>query len=150
MRERDCPLTIRCTPAYKGVEGNEIADTYAKWAADGYSDAIDKKYLREASLAHLIRKVTEAKTRNTKDWIRRHVKAERRYRPPGGEKYGKTSGKEVRKSPADIFNSFPATQLSAHIWPRLRRQYGLTTVGRDPAKGGKMVTVAVMALRAGM
>ena len=67
MRERGCSLTIRWAPVHKGIEGNEIADTYAKWAADGYTDPMDKAYLREASLVHLVRETTEAKTQSTKD-----------------------------------------------------------------------------------
>ena len=111
-----CSLSIRCTPAHRVVEGNEIADTYAKWATDGYSDAdkLDKDYLREASLAHLIRKAAEAKTRSTKDWIRRHVKAERRYRPPRGGGFERTSGRE--ESLANSSSSSPAMQRSAHIY----------------------------------
>ena len=68
MRERQCALT-RWTPGNKRVKGNEIADTYAKWAADGYPDAMDNSSLREAGLAHLTRRATEAGTRSTKDWI---------------------------------------------------------------------------------
>ena len=43
------------------------ADTYAKWAAYGYTDPMDKVCLKEASLAHLARETTEAKTQSTKD-----------------------------------------------------------------------------------
>ena len=50
------------TLAHKGIEGNEISDTYAKWAADGYVYRVGKVYLREVSLAHLSRKTAEAKT----------------------------------------------------------------------------------------
>ena len=70
--------------ANKGVEGNEIADTYAKWAADSFSDTIDKGYLREANLAYPLCKVTEDKTQSINYWIRRHAKAETRYPPPQG------------------------------------------------------------------
>ena len=53
-----------------------------------------KACLREASLAHIARKTTEAKTKGTRDWIRRHVKAERRHRPPKGGKIRKDLQKE--------------------------------------------------------
>ena len=36
---------------------------------------MDRDYLREGSLARLTRKATEARSRNTGDWIRRHVEA---------------------------------------------------------------------------
>ena len=82
--ERGCAVTIRWTPAHKGVEGNKITDTYTKWAADRCTDSVDRDYLREAILAQLTRKTTEAKASSTTDWIRRHVKAERRHRPRKG------------------------------------------------------------------
>lgn len=69
MRKRGCMVTIRRTPANKGVERNEIADTDSKWAAEGYTDPIGKDCLREASLAHLARKSTEARSKSTREWI---------------------------------------------------------------------------------
>ena len=118
MRERGCSLTIQWTPAHKGVEGNEIADTYAKCAAGGYldTDKLDKTYLREASLAHLTRKAAEAKTRSTKDWTQRHIKAERRYRPPKGGKIRKDPQRE-NKSAASRF--FQLLSSHAAIGPHL-------------------------------
>ena len=47
-------------PMDLGVEGNKIAGPYAKWAAEGYTDPVDEEHLREASLAHLTREITEA------------------------------------------------------------------------------------------
>ena len=46
-------------PEHRRVKGNEVADAYAKWVTDGYSDAMDKSFLREASPAYLIRRETE-------------------------------------------------------------------------------------------
>ena len=48
-------------------------------------------YIQEVDLA---RKATEAKTHSTKDWIRRHVKVERRHRPPPGGKIRKDLQRE--------------------------------------------------------
>ena len=57
---------------------------------------MDRDYLREASLARLTRKATEARSRNTGDRIRRHVKAERRCRPSRGGKIRKGLQKESK------------------------------------------------------
>ena len=42
-----------------------------------------------AYLAHFWPYATETKTHSTKDWTRRHVRAERRYRPPKGRQIRK-------------------------------------------------------------
>ena len=39
---RGCTVAIRWTPAHKGVEGNELADSYAKWPAGGEAP-LDRK-----------------------------------------------------------------------------------------------------------
>ena len=75
-------VTTRWTPAYKGVEGNEVADSYAKWAAESHHDPVERTYLQEASLAHFVRKTTEARSQCTREWIRSHVKSGWRHSPP--------------------------------------------------------------------
>ena len=47
--------------ALKGVEGNRVAGDCTKVAAESAGDVTDRRYLREASLAHLTRKMTEAR-----------------------------------------------------------------------------------------
>ena len=79
-----------------GVEGNEHADAMAKRAAEGEEDMAAPEYLREASLSHLTRKTTEARSEATGEWIRSHAKEERRYRPPPRGRLRKVLGK-VRK-----------------------------------------------------
>ena len=96
MRERGCTLTIRWAPAHKGAGGNETADTYAKWVADRYTNPIGKGYLRETSLAHLSGKTTEARLQNAREWIRWHVRSERRYHPPKGGKTRKDLQREIK------------------------------------------------------
>ena len=54
------------------MEGNEIADHYAKTAPGCASDAV-KSYLQETSFAHMTRVTTEAKSRSTNEWITDHV-----------------------------------------------------------------------------
>ena len=84
LRQHDNSVTVRGTPAHAGVEGNERADATAKRAAAREEGRADPEYLGEASLSHLTRKTTEARSNATGAWIREHVRRERRYRPPLG------------------------------------------------------------------
>ena len=74
--ERGYSITMRWTPANKGVEDNEVADEYAKAAAESACYSVDRQYLQEASLAHLTRETTEKRSRVTRNWISQHVKRE--------------------------------------------------------------------------
>ena len=65
--------------------------------------------LREASLSHLTRKVTEARSSAMSTWIREHSGRRRRYRPPRGGKMRKALAKE-RKETARRFHQL----LSGH------------------------------------
>ena len=56
----------------------------AAWAAETHHGLADRDYLPGASLAHLTRKTKEARFQRSREWIRRNVMAERRYRPPQG------------------------------------------------------------------
>ena len=42
--EKGCSVTIRWTPAHKGVEGKEVADSYAGWAAGSHCGLVDQAY----------------------------------------------------------------------------------------------------------
>ena len=89
LKARGNDITVRWTPSHQGVAGNERADALAKQAATGELTQADPAYLREASLAHLTRRVTEARALETSSWIRAHVKRRHRYRPPPGGKMRK-------------------------------------------------------------
>ena len=86
LRAQGSDITIRWTPSHRGVTGNERADALAKEAAAGELGRVSPDYMREASLAHLTRKITEARSLETSSWIRAHVKRRHRYRPPPGGK----------------------------------------------------------------
>ena len=77
------------TPPQNGVEGNEQADEMAKRAAEEREERADPLYLREASLSHLSRATTEARSTAVAEWIRTHSGRQRRYRPPKGGKMRK-------------------------------------------------------------
>ena len=68
--------------AHKGVEVNGVADSFAMAAAENRYDAVDRQLQRQASLSHLIRVTTEARTQGTRACITSHVKTSRRYWPP--------------------------------------------------------------------
>ena len=44
------------------MEGNEMADSYAMRAAEGYTDPVGKEYLRDTGLAHLSKMTTQARS----------------------------------------------------------------------------------------
>ena len=86
IHARGDQVTIRWVPSHVGVEGNEIADRYAK-AAAGQSapcqdEATPDELLDVASLSYMTRTATEARSRATVERITDHGRAERRYRPP--------------------------------------------------------------------
>ena len=95
-------VTIRWTPSHQEVAGNERADACAKAAAAGDHAAAEPAYLREASLSHLSRLTTEARTTETERWIRAKVKRKHRYRPPTGGKM-RSELRGVRKECAGRF-----------------------------------------------
>ena len=78
ITERDNTITIRWTPSHTGVEGNELADSMAKRAAEEREERAPIPYLREASLSHLTRTTTEARSTATAEWIRMLKRATRK------------------------------------------------------------------------
>lgn len=59
--------TTRWTSEHRGMEGNEVADSYAKWAAESPFDPANREYLQKASSAHLRRRTSEVRSRPRKD-----------------------------------------------------------------------------------
>ena len=65
--------------------------------------AVGRQYLEEASLSHLSRKTTESRSRAVTDWIRDHIRAERRYKPPPDGKMRKNLRRERKEAAARYF-----------------------------------------------
>ena len=74
----------------------------AKRAAEGREKRASPSYLSEASLAHLTRKTTEARSAATAERIRNHSGRRRRYRPPKGGRMRKALSR-ARKETASRF-----------------------------------------------
>ena len=70
-------------PAHSRANGNEVADECEKAAAIGEApgEEVPDGYRDETSLPHMPGTATEARSRETADWIAEHVWAGRRYRP---------------------------------------------------------------------
>ena len=76
---RDNEVTARWVPTHSGAVGNEVADRYAKSAAIGEDsvEEIPEGCPAETPLSHLTRVATEARSRETAEWISGHVRPER-------------------------------------------------------------------------
>ena len=72
-------VSLRWTPSHEGVEGNERVDRMAKRAAEEEESRASPQFLREASLSHLTRVTTEARSAATAEWIRMRSGCQRRY-----------------------------------------------------------------------
>ena len=96
----DNSVTIRWVPAHSGATGNEVADQYAKSAATGEDpvEAIPEGYAVETSLSHMTGVATEARSRETREWITAHVRPERRYMPPPGRGLRRSPLRRARKT----------------------------------------------------
>ena len=96
-------VAIYWVPAHAGVTGNEKADEMAKEAAGSRVFDVQDEVRWQASLPHLSRRATESRARATSQWIRDHVRPERRYHPPGGTGLRRRALRRVRKSTAQRY-----------------------------------------------
>ena len=95
---RDNEVAVRWVAAHSGASGNEVADEYAKSTAtgDALADDIPKGYSDETS--YMTKVATEARPRESAEWIPEHVRAERRYSPPPGRGLCRPQLRKVRKT----------------------------------------------------
>ena len=89
LASRGNTLTLRWVPSHSDIEGNEVADDWAKMAAESPLDAVPRDYLRETSSAHMAIMAAEARSAGVAKWIGDHVKSKHRYTPPKGPKLRK-------------------------------------------------------------
>ena len=97
LYSRGSTLSVRWMSSHVGVEGNEQADRAAKRAAEGEGERAEPEYLREASLAHLMRKTAEERAEATREWVRSHVGRRHRHRPPPGGRLRKGLAKTKKE-----------------------------------------------------
>ena len=72
---------------------------YAKAAAVGSAPGeVSEGYRKETSLSHMTRVATEARSRETAEWITGRVRAERRHRSPSGRGLHRPQLRRVRKT----------------------------------------------------
>lgn len=124
---RDNEVTTRWFPANSRVAGNEQADSYAKAAArrtapHNDDDDVPEALLVEASLSHMSRSTTEARSRASAAWIASHIRSQRRYRPSPRRRLRRQHLRNTRKDfagrychwvPCIRLGSFPDCQPKA-------------------------------------
>lgn len=135
-------VTIRWVPVHSGIEGNEVADRWAKVAADRAAPCSDsdtpESLLTEASLPYMTRTATEARSRAAAEWISDKVCAERQYRPPPGRGLRRQQLRGTRKEFAGrSTSSYRAMRTSAPTftgwnWSMTTRAGGVTPASVRP------------------
>ena len=125
---RDNELTIRWVPAHHGVQGNEVADENARTAASRSApcsngdDGVPDELRWEASLSHMTRTATEARSRATAEWIASRV-GTRRYRPLPGRGLRRRHLRGARKELAGRFYQFLSghTAIGSYLRDKVQR-----------------------------
>ena len=63
-------VRILWVPAHSGIRGNEVADSFAKEAAENRTHDVPDEIRWQTSLPHLSRRATEGRARATSQWVR--------------------------------------------------------------------------------
>ena len=77
-------------------------------------------YVSEASLSRMNRAATEARSRTTAEWIRAHVRRERRYNPPGGSGLRRRQPRSTPKSLAGRYYQLLSGYAAVGSYPHDR------------------------------
>ena len=145
LRARGNDITIRWTPSHQGVAGNERADVCAGAAAAGNRAVASPAYLREASLSHLTRLATEARSTETSRWIRERAKRKHPYRPPPGGKMRKELREFARSVQADFTSCCRDTRQRHHTSRELARSSQTGAGGATRARDSHAITSSAAA-----
>ena len=135
LMNRGNSITIQWTSAHLGAEGNEMADLYARGAAESELYAVDRAFMHEASFAYMTRLTTEAKISGTNSWIANHIRRRRAISRQGVESSDRSFGTSARPLPA--LSGHAAT--GAFLCPRLgsplaHHQHSLVSIFFIPLK----------------
>ena len=106
---------IQWDPAHKGVEGNGVADSYVKWAAETHHDPADQECLREASFPTSARGRRRPGPRAPGSGSKTMSRAAKRYRLPRGGKVRKGLQRE-RKEIAGCFYQLLSNHASIKFY----------------------------------
>ena len=99
-------MVVRWVPAHHGVPGNEMADKYAKAAAEGTvpDSAVADRLRWETSLSHIARVSTEERSRAAAQWISERLGDPLgKYKPPPGRGLRRKLLRRVPKSIASRY-----------------------------------------------
>ena len=89
---------------------SRVKDRHVPWIGPCAEEDLPDELRWEASLSHMSRSATEARSRATAGWITDHVGARRRYRPLPGKGLRRRHLRSVRKEFGGRFYQF----LSGH------------------------------------